>query len=212
MPVSNRRPPRILWIEGKDDNAVVQSLCEAHGVPEDFHVHNAGGIEPLLDGFPVQLRERHLQRFGIVVDADADPAARWAAIRDRLRNEGYSDVPDHPTAGGTVVRAPLLPWFGIWVMPDNARGGALEDFAAGLVPDEDVLWPRVVEVIDGIPQNERRFSVERRVKAHIHTWLAWQEEPGSPMGQAIGKGDLDANAPLARAFVSWLRRLMIDDA
>jgi len=40
----------------------------------------------------------------------------------------------------------------------------------------------------------------------MHTWLAWQESPGSPMGQAIGKGDLDANAPAAVAFVAWLRR------
>ena len=31
------------------------------------------------------------------------------------------------------------------------------------------------------------------------------------MGQAIGKGDLDAGAPAAQAFIAWLRRLMVDE-
>ncbi|HST61263.1 MAG TPA: DUF3226 domain-containing protein, partial [Longimicrobium sp.] len=58
----------------------------------------------------------------------------------------------------------------------------------------------------------RRFSPVHRSKALIHTWLAWQEQPGSPMGQAIGKRDLDAQAPQAQRFVAWLQRLMVDPA
>jgi hypothetical protein len=32
------------------------------------------------------------------------------------------------------------------------------------------------------------------------------------MGQAIGKGDLDAHAPAAGRFIDWLRRLMVGDS
>ena len=97
-------------------------------------------------------------------------------------------------------------------MPDNGSPGALEDFAAWLVPVEDALWAQAGEAVDAIPFEFRRFPEIRRSKAQIHTWLAWQESPGSPMGQAITKGDLDARAPLAEAFVGWLRRLMVSDA
>jgi hypothetical protein len=78
------------------------------------------------------------------------------------------------------------------------------------VPDGDALWTRAGDAIDSIPEHERRFPPVRRSKALIHTWLAWQEEPGSPMGQAIGKRDLDGSAPAAQRFVEWLRRLMLD--
>lgn len=54
---------------------------------------------------------------------------------------------------------------------------------------------------------ERRFRDEVTLKVRIHTWLAWQEDPGRPMGYAIGRGFLDPNAPSAIALVSWVRRL-----
>lgn len=44
-------------------------------------------------------------------------------------------------------------------------------------------------------------------KAMIHTWLAWQREPGRPMGLAITKRFLDPEAPSAMEFVAWVRRL-----
>jgi hypothetical protein len=64
-------------------------------------------------------------------------------------------------------------------------------------------------VVANIPAEHRAFSAPHVSKARIHPWLAWQDEPGSPMGQAIGKRDLDAHAPLAESFVDWLRRLML---
>jgi hypothetical protein len=45
--------------------------------------------------------------------------------------------------------------------------------------------------------------------AHIHTWLAWQADPGTPMGLAITKKYLDANAPSAANFLRWVDRLLL---
>jgi|SRR5215213_10339294 len=210
MPTRN---PRQLWVEGKDDNAMVQSLCAFHDLPRGlFEVHVAEGVEKLMEAFPVQLRARGLERFGIVVDADSDLRARWTAVRDQLVAGGYGSVPNDPSPAGTVLRAENLPVFGVWIMPDNAAPGVLEDFAAALIPVGDTLWSHAADAIDRIPEENRRFPIVRKAKAHIHTWLAWQESPGSPMGQAITKGDLDGRAPLAEAFVAWLRRLMVSDA
>lgn len=208
----NAPASRLLWVEGKDDSAVVQSLLNQHAVPVVFSVAEQVGVDELLATFFAELRVAGRERFGIVVDGNGDPAARWDSIRSTLVHEGYEAPPIRLGAGGFVIDGPRgRPVFGAWIMPDNASAGALEDFAASLVPDADPLWKRAREAVDSIPEAERRFSPTHRSKAHIHTWLAWQAGPGSPMGQAITKGDLDAHAPPAAAFVAWLMRLFVDE-
>jgi hypothetical protein len=203
----------VLWVEGKDDDAVVQSLCKSHRVPQWFSVRDKGGFEKLLSGIALEIRAPGMERFGIVVDANGDAAARLAQIRGVIEPEGYPGFPIALAREGLVIASPAsLPRLGVWIMPDNGSPGALEDFAASLVPDDDVLWRRAGAAVDAIPEEDRLFPTRRRSKAHMHTWLAWQESPGSPMGQAIGKGDLRADAPAARRFVAWLRRLMVDEA
>lgn len=207
-----KAPRRLLWVEGKDDSAVVQSLCNLHELPETFRVRDTAGITDLLRGLPLEIRAPDLECFGVVVDANGDVAARWAAIRDLLREEGYDGVPEHPAPEGVILSAPAArPRFGAWLMPDNTSPGMLEDFVGALVPPGDFLWGHARDVIDGIPEEHRRFRPTERAKAHIHTWLAWQEGPGSPMGQAITKGDLDAHASQALNLVAWLRRLFVDE-
>lgn len=206
------RTKGLLWVEGKDDSAVTQSLCAAHELPK-FDVQAKNGVEEILDTFFTQLRAPGADRFGVIVDANGSAAARWDSIRRTLDEEGYREIPERLDQDGMIVPGTRhRPRFGAWIMPDNGSPGALEDFAASLVPDDDVLWGRAGNAVDAIPEGDRLFPASRRSKAHMHTWLAWQEQPGSPMGQAIGKGDLDAHAPAAQTFVAWLRRLMVDDA
>lgn len=204
--------PRLLWVEGKDDRAVVHSLCAANELPERFRVDSKSGVGEILETLFAGLRVPETERLGVIVDANGSAQARWDAIRRTLLSEEYVDVPERLEPQGMIVSATHhRPMFGAWIMPDNGSPGALEDFAAALVPAHDWLWSRAGEAVDAIPPERRRFSDIRRSKAHIHTWLAWQEYPGSPMGQAVGKGDLDAHAPAAARFVAWLRRLMVDD-
>lgn len=204
------RSQRVLWVEGPDDRAVTRSLCAAYELPM-FDVEAKNGVEAVLGTFGIGLRAPNVERFGVVVDANGNPQARWSSIRRTMEQEGYTAVPEQLVAGGVVLPAvPHRPVFGAWVMPDNGSPGAVEDFAAALVPAGDGLWTRVQEAVDAIPDELRRFHAVRRSKALIHTWLSWQEDPGSPMGQAITKGDLDADADAARSFVAWLRRLFVE--
>lgn len=204
-----RQPSRLLWVEGKDDSAVTQSLCAAHDLLAVFRVQARSGVDELLATFFTELRAPGVERFGVVVDANGDAEARWDSIRHTLESEGYGDVPKRLDPDGIIVPGTShRPWFGAWIMPNNSDSGAIEDFAARLIPGGDPLWSYAAAAIDRIPEALRRFPTVRRAKAEMHTWLAWQESPGSPMGQAITKGDLDPRAPLAEAFVAWLRRLM----
>lgn len=173
MATRNKTLRRVLLVEGKNDSAVVKSLCDQHHVPEVFAVQPKQGDTKLLEGLSLEIRRPRLDRLGVVLDADSDAQARWAAVRGTLQQEGYGDLPRDLDAGGAVVSEPDRPRFGVWIMPDNAAPGMLEDFAASLVPPNDFLWTYAGVAIDDIPEEHRRFSVSHRPKAHIHTWLAW---------------------------------------
>lgn len=201
---------KILLVEGRDDLIVVRELCRAHGLESIYgEIRDEGGVETLLQGLEVRLRESELVALGILVDADADLASRWQALRIRLVKSGYP-VPDQPLKGGTILAPPenaLLPRVGIWLMPDNKASGMLEDFLKRLVPQNSPLFAHAKSSIQTIPSAERLFSDAAAPKALIHTWLAWQEEPGKPLGQSITAKYLNSNAPEVQEFLSWLRRL-----
>lgn len=79
-----------------------------------------------------------------------------------------------------------------------------------LCEQHDVEETFLVEDIGGVTDLLNSIPVRLKIpqlKAFIHTWLAWQESPGRPMGQAITAHCFEYNAPLANLFVEWLRNL-----
>ncbi|BAC91019.1 gsl3078 [Gloeobacter violaceus PCC 7421] len=51
------------------------------------------------------------------------------------------------------------------------------------------------------------FKEVHRSKAVIHTYLAWCDEPGYPLGKAITSQSLQPQTSIARKFTDWLVRL-----
>lgn len=203
----------LLMVEGKDDLHVVAALCKRYEVPELFRIRGHDGVEAMLQAFPERLDESDRQRLGIVIDADPDVgvARRWASVTAHLQQRDYPGVPRRPDRDGTILGSPgpFLPVVGIWLMPDNDASGTLEHFLRFLVPEGDRLLPRAEAAVRRLPLADRRFSPAHRTKAELHTWLAWQENPGVPFGTAITARYLDAGVPQAQAFVDWLRRLFV---
>lgn len=202
---------KILLVEGPDDEHVFKNLCGRHGFPLLDEVRPHGGYTALLDAIPTRLKESDIESLGIVIDADTDLASRWAAVSDRLRKGGY-EVPQDPERSGLVLPSPqgtLLPRVGVWIMPDNNLPGILEDFIRDLVPAGDHLYGYAEQCVAGIDTAEKLFRDLDLPKVHIHTWLAWQDEPGKPLGQAITRGILDADSAKALEVVAWLKRLYI---
>lgn len=199
--------PKILLVEGRNDLYVVANLCEVVGLPDEaFWIKEKEGYNKLVSDLEVELEASDLQCLGIVVDADIDVAKRWAELRPRLRDAGY-DAPQSPEASGIVMRQPLKPDVGVWIMPNNYLPGNLEDFIAYLVPENDRLWPHARACLESIPHEQRRFPTAHFSKAHIYTWLAWQEVPGQPFGLAITAKTLKPGSPQVAEFVAWLKRL-----
>jgi len=209
----------IVLVEGADDSAVVFHLLTRYGIDiahrgqlsPGIVIEDGKGVDHILESLSTRLKtlsnEQPTPRLGLVLDADTDLPRRWASIRARLVAFGYGSMPELPTAQGTVLQEADLPILGLWLMPNNQLPGELEDFVQLLVPADDLLWTRAEQVVHAIPTDERRFPAHDLMKAMMHTWLAWQHEPGRPMGLAITKRFLDSDAPSAQLFIAWIRRL-----
>ncbi len=203
----------ILLVEGVDDEHVFKNLCGQHQIPHFDEVKQHGGYTSLLDAIPIRLKESEVGALGIVIDADTDLPSRWQSVRDRLVKAGYS-VPAAPDEMGLVLVPPeksVLPRVGVWIMPDNKLPGILEDFLRYLVPSADQLFGYAESCVEGISPGLRRFRDLDLPKVKIHTWLAWQDEPGKPLGQAITRGTLDAKSPKALEVIYWIKRLYVLD-
>jgi hypothetical protein len=97
---------------------------------------------------------------------------------------------------------------GVWMMPDNNLNGMLEDFIAFLVPADDKLMPVVTATLQSIEDNEiNKYMPIHRSKAAIHTWLSWQEDPGTPMGLSITKKYLNTDTDTCQSLINWLNAL-----
>jgi hypothetical protein len=211
-----------LLVEGEDDLHVCIHLLKAHQIKilekersgknktvgkGEIEIVSKGGVERLLAILGEELRGSDLKHLGILVDADEDITNRWRSLRDILVNSGYSTIPTTPHREGTIIKESDKPTVGIWIMPDNQVPGMLEHFYESLVPINDSLWETAEFALQRVIQRDRRFPETHMIKAHLHTWLAWQEEPGKPIGQAITKRYLDYQAAHAQQLIQWIRQL-----
>src|SRR5262249_44036739 len=158
---------------------VMYHLLGRYGIARGLvDVVHEEGVEAILRNLGRWLRRSGLQQLGVIVDVDEDLTSRWRAVRNRLTALEYAGLPRIPSADGVVVKKDDEPTVGVWIMPDNSRKGLLENFLAQLVPtDRLALWKRAGHAVSRIPSAERRFIKEHLPKAHMHTYLAWQEEP-----------------------------------
>ncbi|GAB3641797.1 DUF3226 domain-containing protein [Spirosoma arcticum] len=210
--INRKKLPFKLLVEGKDDLYVVASIRNQHQLADNFEIIDCEGVDKMSDQLiaRIKLQRPTIDTIGIVLDADTDLSARWSSLRNTLQAEGYITA-SSPDSNGTIIDGVgRNPTVGIWLMPDNLQLGMLEDFVRYLIPQNDSLHPFVDQILAQIEAENitNRYDPSvQRAKAFIHTWLAWQKDPGKPMGTAIAATFLDHNTALCLRFVDWLNRL-----
>lgn len=203
-----------LLVEGNDDLHVIMALCVQSQLPETFDIIDCNSVENVLSQFKLRLKSTNdTKRLGIIVDADVNQTARWDSIKDILNKSGEYNVPDSLPADGLILDPKIGNGIivGIWIMPNNQLNGMLEDFIAMLAPEDDKLLEKTDIVLseieaEGINKYNKEFH---KAKARIHTWLAWQETPGTPMGLAITKKYISQDNEIRNTFVEWLKELFV---
>jgi hypothetical protein len=192
-----------LLVEGNDDLHVVKALCQRLTIPHNFDVIDCKGIENILEQIPLLIKDSSIDTIGIMIDADTNLQARYDSVKNKL--SGF-DFPKKLPENGLIIDNGEQK-IGVWIMPDNNTNGMLEDFISFLVPENDKLMPIAIETLQDIEKQDLDKYKPHQSKAKIHTWLAWQEEPGKPLGQSITNKALSTDNETCRKFADWLKNL-----
>jgi len=155
-----------------------------------------------------QLQDGQLERIGVVVDADrALHGSGFAATLQRFTEAlGEGDYrPNTAAASGLVfTHQDGLADLGLWIMPNNADEGMLEDWIKNCVhPAEEGLYQHGEASIDSIPGGPK-FQPWHRTKAEVATWLAWQKKPEHGPYNAVQSELLNTDAVLFKELQVWL--------
>jgi hypothetical protein len=198
---------KVLLVEGDNDCHVVMALCAAHKVPETFGIYQCGSDVGVLKRLnALIIRPNPPQVIGVMLDADNSVVSRWESIKGKLKHYSYA-FPTKPDANGTIVKSLVdEPLLGFWLMPNNQDSGMLEDFCAELAEPASLAFAREC-VEHAYSRKVTTFKQVHRSKAVIHTYLAWHDEPGYPMGKAITRQALRPHTDGAVRFSTWLTHL-----
>ncbi len=198
-----------LYVEGRDDEHVIRHLLMQRGFDSDAlpEFKDSRGKQKMLNGIPAAIGAGTDMSLGFVLDANDDPGRTWQSVITQLGRAGVHAPDEIPEGGFTAESEGTSARVGVWLMPDNRKRGALEDFLQGLIDGGDRLLPLAENSASKAKHLGARFSDRDALKAILHTWLAWQKEPGLPYGTAIRAHYFEVDSPHAEQFVAWFQRL-----
>jgi len=208
-----------LIVEGSDDLYVISNLIqrERPSLQGDWpkfiktakaKVDDRGGaVGAAIREFCDATLASTSKRLGLVIDANGDFSTRWRQVQEGLGARGV--VAAMLPSTGLIIERPNQR-IGVWFWPNCQSPGALENFLWELVPADDVKAYAMTAVTEarkrGAPCNDAA-----ELKARFRTWLAWQEQPGLPPGDAIHRGVVPGSTPTVDTFTKWFEQLFIED-
>lgn len=214
----NKIYPNKLLVEGDQDKRVIPEFIEQNGIKWEnnrepiVYIKSQGSKEALLDidEIDTALQESGLKALGIVVDADEKPEDRKQRL-NQICEYFQINLVDNLPKEGLIFQLQSGVNFGIWMMPDNKNAGMLETFLSYLIspnnPENDPLWLYTQEVVQEAKNKGANFKKVHQDKACIHTWLAWQDEPGQQLHQAIKYKILNPTHQKGQEFFNWFKKL-----
>jgi hypothetical protein len=195
-----------LIVEGTTDLFAIAELRNAFSLVDNFDIVVLNTITNLENEINVRLKSSGLSTLGIVVDADENIENIWQNIHKIFSSNIIHLPTDLPSDGLIEISKNLK--IGIWVMPNNQTTGILEDFIQYLIPIEDQLMMEIDIHIENVEtKNLQKYNSNNKTKAKIHSWLALQDSPGTPIGKAISYKYFDTKNPECKVFKDWLDKL-----
>lgn len=209
---------RILLVEGEADRAFFEQICRVLELDTSVTVAPPKGLagthntkEGVFNYLPIllgQLADGQITRLAVIVDADSvENGGGYERAINRVGSivAPYGFTPAAHTAGGIVFQHDDgLADFGLWVMPNNADEGMLEDWIKQSIhPDEQGLFAHAATVVAALPQPPK-FKPIHLSKAEVATWLAWQKQPGHGTYRAVEDGLIDINGIYYQTLIAWL--------
>lgn len=203
----------VLLVEGAGDKGVISAILNEWKVSCPL-IRECGSDGEVFKMLKLYLsNSTRYKAIGVIVDADTRPEGRLQRFVQLAVESGW-----YKLSSKTILPAEGLildsldadaPRIGLWVMPDNRSHGMLEDFLAKMaeVTHPDLLDESEYAIAHIEERGVQQYTPAHRPKAKIHTYLAWQKEPGCTLPQAVMKHYLNATSDNARPFVDWIKRL-----
>jgi hypothetical protein len=173
--------PRLLIGEGQDEVFFFQAFL-AHLGRNDVQVEQFRGktnLSPFIHWLKNRAGYPTLLTLAVTRDADVSVASAFQSISTALSNHGLA-VP--PAPGQFAAGAPRV---GVFVVPDNAAPGMLEDLCLSAVQTDPVM-PCVNDYFQCV-QNQANRLPNPMAKARVHAWLSSHLEPDLRLGEAAKK-------------------------
>lgn len=220
--------PKKLLVEGEHDRLFAEACCERIGLKHEIQIgppsqltgniartgNGKGNAIKLLPDLIEQLNDGSVTRLGLVLDADfletdgLGFGKTWRQVTDLLIQYGYQ-IPPPPQTTGCGFCFPHvdgLADFGLWIMPNNFADGMLEDFVKASVTEaEQPLLQHACATVAALP--DPKFKPNRKSKAEVASWMAWQASPGQGINGAVGAGLLNFDHGMARQYIEWLSKV-----
>ncbi len=212
---------KILLVEGEADKSLFSAICYEGrlgvnvkvGSPLDFCGDGCGkgNALKLLPTLLEQMRDGQIRRLAMVIDADfkdADGLGFHETLKKVaviLKDHGYkvSTTLKSRTGGYCIKHSDGLPDFGLWIMPNNASDGLLEDFIKNSISDtQKDLLKTAVDAVEKL--KTPLFKPIHRSKADVATWMAWQKIPGQALQGVVGGKLVDFSSGEAKQLIDWL--------
>ena len=200
-----------LFVEGEDDRHAIEHLLLKRRMRKEAEWFPAlkpvGSVEELLATVEDAVMAGTGDIVGFVPDANGSPADRWHDVARELAKTGMKPPNTAPGEGYIDFCDLYRTRVGVWVMPDNKRPGAIEEFLLALIDPADPLLDHSERAAAEALALGAAFPESTRKKAELRAWLAWQENPGFPYGRALARDYFDSDRSAADPFVDWFTRL-----
>jgi len=204
--------PNKLFVEGHDDLRSVVGLMRHHvkwsekKTDAPVWIEIGSGVTKILqkEYLSTLMKDPSSKVLGVMLDADLDAGSRYDSFR-KLCLDFFPTIPKTLPESGLIVDNSDGKRLGLWIMPDNASQGAMEMFLKFLVPPtEHNGWEHAVKSTLEAKTIGCKYKECHLDKAHLYSWLAWQDEPGQSPGNALTSKILDPKSPSATTFVNWM--------
>ncbi len=193
---------------GSDKNAIIHIMMklgwhfdEISPIPK---IKEYGGFSLMKTSIKTALQSN--ATLGFVCDANGNPEKRLAEVRSEF--ERHEDVSFSTLkSGGLLGLTPKGKKRGIWMMPSPDTSGQIENLLASFIPEEERLWKYAQLATREARTHGASYRDQDTLPSELHTWLAWQIEPGLSYGQAIKTNILRPSGDSVIAFKEWFNEL-----
>ena len=195
---------KLLLVEGRDEELVLGAFLR-HLEIADVPVQVYGGKDRLryfLEALLEEVTFTQIQSIGIVRDADDSARSALQSVQSSLRSVGLPAPQNflEPAEGSTDS-----PRVSVFIMPDNANTGALEDLCLAALADDPAMG--CVEDFMRCVQATVKSPPQNPAKARMHAFLASREDPELRLGEAGQRRYLPWDNPAFADLAQFLKAI-----